>query len=139
RDSTLHLTTAGLLAGTSLAVALSVVILNPYVGVIIGVTMMGLLMAFAYDPIRKAIQPAIDRVMFANQFGYLEELSQLPNDMLEFTNLNEMLKFLVTRLKEAAKLERVRIFMYDPGHQSYVETMGQAADGQTNKEEARQL
>ena len=50
-----------------------------------------------------------------------------------------MLKFLVTRLKDAAKLERVRIFMYDPGHQSYVETMGQAEAGASSKEGPRQL
>src|SRR5205807_1714295 len=100
---------------------------------------MGLLMAFAFEPIRRAIQPAIDRVIFSNRFGYLEELSQIPNDMLEFTNLNEMLKFLVTRLKEAANLERVRIFMYDPGHQSYVEAMGDAEELGVSKEEARQL
>ena len=123
RDTTVNIVTGGLLAGATLAVTIPISTMSSVAGALVGVTSMGLLMAIAYDPIRRAIQPAIDRIVFANRFGYLEELSQLPNDMLEFTNLNEMLKFLVTRLKAAARLENVRIFMYDPGHQNYQETL----------------
>jgi signal transduction histidine kinase len=123
RDTTVHVVTGVLLAFGSLVVGFPLILLNSYMAVFVTTVLMGLLMAFAYDPIRRAIQPAIDRVVFSNRFGYLEELSQLPNDMLEFSNLNEMLKFLVTRLKKAARLESVRIFMYDPGHQNFQETI----------------
>jgi len=133
RDTTLHALTAALLGGSAILLSFPLVPSYPTAGIILSTTVMGLLMAFAYDPIRKALQPAIDRIMFANRFGYLEELSQLPNDLLEFTNLREMLKFLVTRLTEAAKLERVRIFMYDPGHQSYIETQVHAKTEQQSE------
>lgn len=115
RLTTLHLTTATLLAMVCLLVCLPLVSLGPYLAVTAGVGGMALLMAFAYEPLRRALQPAIDRIVFSDQFAYLEELSQLPNDMLEFTNLREMQKFLVTRLTEAARLERVRVLMYEPG------------------------
>ena len=85
--------------------------------------MMGSLMLLAYEPIRRALQPAIDRIVFANRFGYLEELGHLPNDMLEFTSMREMLTFLVTRLVEVGRLEHAAVLTYDPGFQSYITTM----------------
>jgi signal transduction histidine kinase len=130
RDTTLHGVTALLLAGACLALGIPLVTVNPFLAIIVSVFAMAALMAFAYDPIRKALQPAVDRVIFANRFAYLEELGQLPNDLLEFTNLREMLKFLATRLTDAARLERVRIFMYDPAYQSFVETLGEGKDGE---------
>jgi signal transduction histidine kinase len=139
RDTTVHAITASVVAIAAFVCVFPLVGVSSYAAAVVGIGLTIALMMFAYNPIRSIVQPAIDRVVFANQFGYLEELSQLPNDILEFTNLSEMLKFLVTRLKEAAKLERVRIFMYDPGHQSYVETMGQVEEGDGNKEEPRQL
>ncbi len=131
RDTTLHSITALLLAASCMVVGLPLVAMNPYLAVIASVAAMGFLMAFAYEPIRRALQPAIDRVVFANRFTYLEELAQLPNDMLEFTNLGEMLEFLVVRLRDAARLTLVRVFMYDPGHQSYLETHGGTASPST--------
>ena len=128
RDTTLHGASAFLMAMGTLILCLPLVSLNAYVAVVTGVFVMGGLMAVAYDPVRKALQPAIDRMIFAGRFAYLEELGRLPNDMLEFTNLREMLKFLVTRLTEAARLERVRVLMYDPGHQSYVEMIFHSAE-----------
>lgn len=127
RDTVIHGLTAACLMVGALLIALPLSSIAPVVAVLAGVAMNTFLMAFAYDPIRRVLQPAIDRVVFAGRFTYLEELGQLPNDMLEFTNLRELLKFLVTRLTEAAKLERVSIFMYDPGHQSYIETMAHDA------------
>ena len=128
RLTTLHLTTATLLATACILVCLPLVSFSPYMALMTGVGGMAFLMAFAYEPLRRALQPAIDRIVFSDQFTYLEELSQLPNDMLEFTNLREMQKFLVTRLTEAARLERVLVLMYDPGLQSYVETIVHSAD-----------
>jgi signal transduction histidine kinase len=122
RDTTLHLLTASLLVAGCLVIGLPLVNFNPFVAVVACVIIMTMLMAFAYEPVHKALQPAIDRIMFANRFAYLEELGQLPNDLLEFTNLNEMLNFLKNRLKDAGHLQTVRVFMYDPAHQSYVET-----------------
>jgi len=72
---------------------------------------------------RRILLPAIDSVLFSNRYSYLQDLGQLPNDLLEFSNLREMLKFLVTRLTKAALLERVRIFMFDPRQQGYTETL----------------
>ena len=138
RLTTLHLTTATLLVAACMLVCLPLVSFSPYLAVAAGVGGMALLMAFAYEPLRRALQPAIDRIVFSDQFAYLEELSQLPNDILEFTNLREMQKFLITRLTEAARLERVRVLMYDPGHQSYVETIfhsAKAENGETGKAE----
>src|SRR5207302_10731366 len=139
RHTTLHLTTAALLATVCLLICLPLIAINPYIALAIGVGGMALLMAFAYEPLRRALQPAIDKIIFSDQFAYLEELAQLPNDMLEFTNLHEMLKFLVTRLKETAKLERVRIFMYDPAHQSYMETVAGVEEKEGFEEEPGQL
>ena len=121
RDTTLHLITASLLAASCILIGLPLVPINAFMALVGSVCVMGFLMAFAYDPIRKALQPTIDRLVFANRFGYLEELSQLPNDLLEFTHLKEMLQFLVHRLMSAAKLESIKILMYDPAHQSYLE------------------
>jgi signal transduction histidine kinase len=132
RLTTLHLTTAALLAAACMLVCLPLVSYSPYMALTAGIGGMAFMMAFAYEPLRRALQPAIDRIVFSDQFAYLEELSQLPNDMLEFTNLREMQKFLVTRLTEAARLERVRVLMYDPGHQSYVETIFHSADASQN-------
>ena len=91
RYTTLHLTTAALLATACLLVCLPVVSFNPYVALFVGVAGMALLMAFVYDPLRRVLQPAIDRVLFSNRFAYLEELAQLPNDMLEVHELEIML------------------------------------------------
>src|SRR5258708_13168365 len=77
------------------------------------------LMIPVYKPVRRFLQPGIDHILFGDQFSYLEVLGNLPNDLLEFTNLREMLAFLITRLTVWAKLERVRVFLHDPGHQAY--------------------
>jgi signal transduction histidine kinase len=135
RDTTLHLTTAGLMGIGCMMIGLPLAKVNPFLGVVISILSMGLLMAFAYEPIRRALQPAIDRLMFANQFNYLEELANLPNDILEFTNLREMLKFLVTRLVEAGRLDHATVLMYDPGFQAYITTIHHSAD--TSKETQR--
>ena len=57
----------------------------------------------AYKPVRRLLQPGIDHILFNDQFSYLEVLGNLPNDLLEFTNLREMLEFLIARLIEVAK------------------------------------
>ena len=133
RDTTVNLVTGALLGAGTLAVCFPIATFSAIVSTVLGVCLMGLLMMFAYEPIRKSIQPAIDRFIFANRFAYLEELSQLPNDLLEFSNLREMLKFLVTRLKEAANLEHVAVMMYDPAHQSFIATL-RNPDFQTDDE-----
>lgn len=120
RDTTVHLATASLLAVAAMLPTLPLSTVHPQMAVTLGILLMAGLMAGAYDPIRKRLQPAIDRVIFSNQFAYLEELAQLPNDILEFSSMREMLNFLVRRLTEAGKLAHVEILMYDPAQQSYM-------------------
>jgi len=120
RNSTLHVATALVLAAGGVAVSIPFVSTHPYAAILISAAAMGLMIP-VYKPVRRFLQPAIDRVLFNDEFSYLEVLGNLPNDLLEFTNLREMLEFLITRLIDVAKLERVRVFMHDPGHQSYVE------------------
>ena len=120
RNTTLHLSTALVLAAGGVAVSIPFVSTHPYAAILISAAAMGLMIPL-YKAVRRFLQPAIDHLLFNDQFSYLEVLGTLPNDLQEFTNLREMLEFLITRLIEVAKLERVRVFMHDPGHQSYVE------------------
>jgi len=123
RDTSLHLFTMAILSVGCFVVVIPTVTISPYFAVVLAVFGMAGLMAFVYEPLRNVLRPAIDRIMFANQFAYLQELAQLPNDILEFTNLREMLRFLVTRLTAAGKLEHAAVYMYDPAHQSYLQAI----------------
>jgi len=96
----------------------------------------GLLTPVSFPWVKGILLPAIDSVLFSNRYSYLQQLGQLPNDLLEFSNLRELLKFLATRLTEAAMLERVRIFMYDPRQQGYTETLMHEAE-QTSENPSR--
>jgi len=121
RNAALRLSTLLLLGVGGVAVGLPLRFSHPTAALVVSVAGMGLLTALWYDPLRRTLQPALDRLLFADRYSYLEAFGQLPNDLLEFTNLREMLRFLVTRLTEAAQLKRVRVFMYDSGRQAYVE------------------
>ena len=123
RNFTVYLLTGMVLSGATLVVALPIVAAHRFSGVLVGVALMGVLMVVGYDRVRMAVQPLVDRLLFSNRFTYLEELSRLPNDMLEFNNLHEMLSFLAVRLGDGARLDGVRILMYDPGRHSYQETL----------------
>jgi len=127
RDTTLHVLTACIVGFVAWLCIFPMVTYSAYVATFLSIVLTLGLMMFAYDPLRRILQPAIDRVIFSNRFAYLEELGQLPNDLLEFTNLREMLKFLVTRLVDAGKLEHAAVLMYDPGFQSYLATMFHSA------------
>ncbi len=141
RNVTLHAATASLLAAGCLSIGVPLASTHPVAALIISVVVMGLITVMAYHPLRRALQPSIDRLLFADRFSYLEVLGQLPNDLQEYTNLREMLEFLVTRLTDAAKLERVRVFMHDPGHQSYVEMVfrGSPRNGREHPERAAEI
>ena len=119
RDTAVNIVTGALLGAGVLVVTLPISTMSSMVGTSLAVISTVLVMMFAYDPIRRGIQPAIDRIVFANRFAYLEELAHLPNDMLEFTNMREMLKFLVTRLTTSGKLEQAAVYMYSPTQQAY--------------------
>lgn len=94
---------------------------HPYTALVAASVIMSVLMLKVYRPCRRFFQPSIDQVLFSGDFSYLDALERLPNDLLEFTNLREMLEHVINRLLDVAKLERVRVFMHDPGHQSYAE------------------
>lgn len=140
RNTMLHLATALLLAAGAVMVGVPFVSSRPYAALILSVAVMGLLIA-AYKPVRRFLQPAIDHFVFADQFSYLEILAELPDDLLEFTNLREMLEFSIAQLTEVAKLERVRVFMHDPGHQTYVEMIfrGASRNGATQSQRPVEL
>lgn len=120
RDSTLHIVTAGSIALVTILLSFPVLNLSIYLTIIFEAVVSISLMAFAYDPIRRALQPAVDRLMFSNRFAYLEELAELPNDILEFSSMREMLNFLVSRLTQAARLEHAAVMMYDPAQQAFL-------------------
>ena len=121
RNFTLHAASAGLLAVAGAMIGVPLLSSHPLAALLLSVSAVSLLILFANKPVRRLLQPVIDHVLFSDEFAYLEILGTLPNDLLEFTNLREMLEFLIARLTEVAKLERVRVFMHDPGHQSYAE------------------
>lgn len=123
RDSVAHLLTLCTIGLCAFVLALPAVRISTYTALILGVLLSVVMMDMGYRAIRRAIYPALDRLFFANKYAYLEELSQLPKDMLEFSNLREMLTFLVKRLTEVGRLEHVSVFMYDPGPQTFVESM----------------
>lgn len=68
-----------------------------------------LIIAFAFDPLKREVQQWVDRIFYRERFNYQIALQEFSEELLRLTDLRLILQSLVARLSDTMHIERVAV------------------------------
>ena len=72
-----------------------------------------IVMAFAFDPIKRKMQDWIDRVFYQERYNYQRALLEFTQELPRFTRLNQILQSIVHRISGTMHIEKVAVILCD--------------------------
>jgi sigma-B regulation protein RsbU (phosphoserine phosphatase) len=72
-----------------------------------------IVMAFAFDPIKRKMQDWIDRVFYQERYNYQKALLEFTQELPRLTRLNQILQSMVHRISSTMHIEKVAVILCD--------------------------